>query len=255
VINAAGWVRVDDAEADEAGCFAVNAEGAALLARACAAQGLRFVGFSSDLVFDGRKRRAYVEDDAPAPLNAYGRSKARAEAAVLEAGGAALMIRTAAFFSPFDPHNFAQAVVRSLTARQPFRAAADLVVSPTYTPDLVNATLDLLIDGETGLWHLANEGALTWAEFAVRIGRACGLDERLVVPVPAKVLDWPAARPASVPLASTRGRLMPTLDDAIDRFAAILTSMTAPALGRPKPHPREAEPDESRSFAPSAPLL
>ena len=181
VINAAGWVRVDDAEADEAACHAANAEGPMLLAAACAGRGVALATFSSDLVFDGTKAGAYLEHDAPSPLSAYGRSKAAAEVAVLAAGGAPLVVRTAAFFSPFDPHNFAQAVVRSLTARQPFRAAEDLLISPTYTPDLVNATLDLLIDGEAGVWHLANRGAVSWAEFARRIGRACDLDERLVV--------------------------------------------------------------------------
>ena len=254
VINAAGWVRVDEAEADEAGCYGANAGGSALLAQACAARGLRFVTYSSDLVFDGTKDGPYLEDDRLCALNVYGRSKILAERAVQAAGGQALIIRTAAFFSPFDPHNFAQGVVRSLTAREPFHAAQDLVVSPTYTPDLVNATLDLLIDGETGVWHLANEGALSWAEFAVRIGRACGLDERLVVPRPAAEFGWAAPRPASTPLASRRGRMMPSLGDAIDRFAAVVGGMTVPALSRIKAPPREAIPHEDRSFAPVAEL-
>jgi dTDP-4-dehydrorhamnose reductase len=250
VINAAGWVRVDEAEADEAACRLANTEGPAHLARVCAAEGLRLVTYSSDLVFDGTKGGAYVEDDAPAPLSAYGRSKAEAEAAVLQAGGRPLVVRTAAFFSPFDPHNFAQAVVRELSAGRRFEAARDLVVSPTYTPDLVNGTLDLLVDGETGLWHLANEGALSWAEFAVRVARAAGLDERLVAAVPADALGWPAARPASVALASRRGRMMPSVEDAISRFAHVLAGMQAPVrtrTGRPQLVMR----DEFKSFAPA----
>jgi dTDP-4-dehydrorhamnose reductase len=250
LINAAGWVRVDEAEASEADCYAANAGGAALLAQACAARDLRFVTFSSDLVFDGLKGGAYVETDEASPLSVYGRSKALAETAVLAAGGEPLTVRTAAFFSPFDPHNFAQAVVRSLTARQPFHAADDLVVSPTYTPDMVNAVLDLLVDGETGLWHLASGGAVTWAEFAIRIGRACGLDERLVVPLPSAVLGWAAPRPRAAPLASSRGRMMPDLDDAIGRFAAVVAGMTVPALSRTLAPRRETTADESVSFAP-----
>ena len=250
VINAAGWVRVDAAEADQAGCFAANVGGPALLARACADAGIAMVTYSSDLVFDGTKGEPYVESDAPSPLGAYGRSKAVAEAAVLSAGGRALAIRTAAFFSPYDPHNFAQALVRSLAAGEPFEAAADLVVSPTYTPDLVDATLDLLIDGETGIWHLANPGAVTWAEFAGKLARAVGLDERLVVPVPAARFGWAAPRPASVALASTRGAMMPSLEDAISRFAHVLGPVAHP--------PRTAAPrrtrvldvgEEFRSFA------
>ncbi len=142
--------------------------------------------------------------------------------------------------------------MRSLTAGQPFHAASDLVVSPTYTPDLVNGVLDLLVDGETGVWHLANEGALSWAEFAVRIGRACGLDERLVVPLPAAVLGWPAARPASVALASRRGRMMTSLDDAIHRFAhehALITGQRP--VRRAAGRLGETVRDEVKSFAPT----
>jgi dTDP-4-dehydrorhamnose reductase len=91
-----------------------------------------------------------VESDAPNPLNVYGRSKAEAERRTLAAGGKPLVVRTAAFFSPHDPHNFAAWVVRELSAGRPVRAAEDAVVSPTYVPDLVRAAFDLLIDGETG---------------------------------------------------------------------------------------------------------
>jgi len=222
VINAAGWVRVDEAETERAACLAANGHGAIALARACAERGLPFVGYSSDLVFDGRAGRAYVEGDAPAPLNVYGESKALAERGVLEAGGKALMIRTAAFFSPYDPHNFAAHVVRSLAAGQAMEAADDLVVSPTYVPDLVDATLDLLIDGETGLRHLANAGAVSWADFARRVAQALGLDAAMVIGRPAAAFGWPAARPAHAPLDSERGALMPSLDNAIARYAAML---------------------------------
>ncbi|MDB5426054.1 MAG: dTDP-4-dehydrorhamnose reductase, partial [Phenylobacterium sp.] len=185
VVNAAGWVRVDDAEADPAGCMAANAEGAVRLARACRDRGLPFTGFSSDLVFDGRRDRPYVEGDAPSPLNVYGASKARAEAEILGLGGQALMVRTAAFFSPYDPYNFAAQVLRTLAAGQAFAAADDLVVSPTYVPDLVGAVLDLVLDGETGLRHLANDAAVSWADFARQVAGALDLDAGLVQGVPA----------------------------------------------------------------------
>jgi dTDP-4-dehydrorhamnose reductase len=78
VINAAGWVRVDEAEGARDACFRANADGAALMAEACAERGLRYTVFSSDLVFDGAKNDAYVEEDCPKPLNVYGASKAAA---------------------------------------------------------------------------------------------------------------------------------------------------------------------------------
>ncbi|MDB5418483.1 MAG: dTDP-4-dehydrorhamnose reductase, partial [Phenylobacterium sp.] len=222
VINAAGWVRVDEAEAEAAACVAANAEGAVRLARICAEHDLPFAGFSTDLVFDGSTDRPYVETDAPAPLSIYGASKARAEREILRPGGRALMVRTAAFFSPYDPHNLAAQVVRTLTNGLQFAAAEDLVVSPTYVPDLVEAVLDLFIDGETGLRHLANAGAVSWAEFARRIARAAELDADLVRGVPARSLGWSAARPAYAALGTVRGEIMPTLDHAIARYAAMI---------------------------------
>jgi dTDP-4-dehydrorhamnose reductase len=222
VINAAGWVRVDEAEADAAGCMAANAEGAVRLARAACERGLAFVGFSSDLVFDGTAGRPYVESDPTSPLNVYGASKARAERKILEIGGRALMVRTAAFFSPYDPYNFASHVLRTLTRDEELRAAADLVISPTYVPDLVDAVLDLLLDGETGLRHLANPGAVSWAEFARRLASAVGLDAGLVRDVEATSFGWPARRPAHAPLDTERGVVMPSLENAIARYAAIV---------------------------------
>ncbi len=222
VLNAAGWVRVDEAEADRAACLAANTEGPARLARACHVRGIAFATVSSDLVFDGAAGRAYVESDATRPLNVYGETKALAERAVRRSSPTALVVRTAAFFSPYDPHNFAAHAVRTLAAGRAFEAADDLTISPTYVPDLVAAMLDLLIDGETGVWHLANEGAVTWAAFARQIAEALDLNPDLITPKPSAHFGWPAPRPRFVPLASERGRIMPTLDNAIARYAAVV---------------------------------
>ena len=199
-----------------------NADGAVRLARACAERHLPMVGFSSDLVFDGGQQRPYLETDTPAPLNVYGASKARAETDVLALGGRALMVRTAAFFSPYDPYNFAAQAVRTLAAGRPFLAAGDLVISPTYVPDLVDTVLDLLLDGETGLRHLTNRSAVSWAEFARQLAAALGLDAGLVESVPAARFGWAAVRPAYASLGTGRGQIMPTLDDALGRYAAIM---------------------------------
>lgn len=220
VINAAGWVRVDEAEDEEEACRRANALGHATLAAACAARGAPCIGFSSDLVFDGRARRAYVESDPTAPLSAYGRSKAEAERLALALGEGQLLIRTAAFFSPNDVHNFAVAAVGALARGERFLAAEDHVVSPTYVPHLVDAALDLLIDGASGVWHLSSGEAVTWAGFARRLAEACRLDPGGVEARPGEAFGWRAPRPAFSALASERGVLMPPLAAAIDRFAA-----------------------------------
>lgn len=222
VINAAAYVRVDEAEEDEAACRKVNAEGAAALARACAAMGTRFVGFSSDLVFGGDLGRPYVETDLPGALNVYGRSKADAERRMLAENPAALVIRTAAFFSPHDPYNFAHAAVAAARAGQAFRAARDLFVTPTYVPHLVDTALDLLIDGESGLWHLSNHGRRSWADFACEAVACAGLDPACIEAVPAESLPWRAPRPIDVSLASERGLLMPSLEAALGQYADAL---------------------------------
>jgi dTDP-4-dehydrorhamnose reductase len=225
VVNAAGWVRVDDAEGEEAACFRANAEGAAIVARACAERGIHCTLFSSDLVFDGGQDGAYVEADAVAPLGAYGRSKAAMEATVQRDAPATLVVRTAAFFSPYDEHNFARAVERTLRAGQRF-AAADCVVTPTFVPDLVSAVLDLVIDGEGGVWHLSSGEAVSWVAFARAIAVALGLDPALVETATPEALGWRAPRPAQAALASTRGQL-PGLGKAIERHAAVRLAAAA----------------------------
>lgn len=253
VINAAGWVRVDEAETQASACMEANARGVERLVEQCDARDLPVVGFSSDLVFDGRKGAPYREDDAPHPLSVYGWSKAAAETALRQARRG-LAIRTAAFFSPHDRFNFAHAAVEALSRGQAFAAAADLVISPTHTGDLAEATLDLLIDGETGVRHLASDGEATWAAFARMLARALDLDPELVEDRDWRSLGWAAERPTYAVLASERPGLMPALDAAVSRYAEavkpglrVAPAPMAATVGRG----RRSAAGEVRSFAPS----
>jgi dTDP-4-dehydrorhamnose reductase len=218
VVNAAGYVRVDDAERDVDACLRVNAEGPAILAASCARQGVPLLTFSSDLVFDGACTTPYVESNAVAPLNVYGRSKVEAEVRVLKAHPSALVIRTSAFFGPWDEYNFVTIALRHLSAGQTFVAADDSVVSPTYVPDLVHTTLDLLIDGESGLWHLANKSAIAWAQLARLAASMAGVDASRVEARPTRELGFAAPRPTYSVLGSERGMLLPSLDNAMSRY-------------------------------------
>jgi dTDP-4-dehydrorhamnose reductase len=232
VVNTAGYVRVDEAERDEAACFRENTTGPVTLAAACAARGVGLVTFSSDLVFDGEKGAPYVESDRPNPLGVYGRSKAAAEAGVLDAYPAALVVRTAAFFGPWDDHNAVTMALRDLDAGRAVRAADDAVVSPTYVPDLVHACLDLLVDGESGLWHLAGTSAWTWAELVRRAAEVAGRDPAGIEGCPTSTLGLAAPRPLYSALGSERGWLMPSADDALARYVREATWMAEaePAL-------------------------
>jgi dTDP-4-dehydrorhamnose reductase len=134
VVNTAGYVLVDDAEREPDTCRRVNTDGAAILAHSCQKLGVALLTFSSDLVFDGAVHSPYVESDRVAPLNVYGQSKAEAEVKVLEACPTSLVIRTSAFFGPWDEYNFISVALRTLAAGHTFVAAQDSVVSPTYVP-------------------------------------------------------------------------------------------------------------------------
>jgi dTDP-4-dehydrorhamnose reductase len=255
VVNAAGFTGVDAAEQAPHACLNANAQSVERLAEACDARGVRLVGFSSDLVFDGAARRPYVETDTPNPKNVYGQSKALAEQ-TMAACADALIIRAGAVFSPDDQVNFAHQVVQALSRRQVFAAAGDLTISLSYVYDLVEHTLNLLIDGERGIWHLANGGETTWAGFARSLAVALHLDERRVQSVPAAAFGWAAERPAYSALGSTRGALMPTLDSAIAHYADVvqprLAPVHAPSLQPVRaPNRRRVEPApyEPKSFA------
>ena len=210
VVNAAGFVRVIEAEGRRDECFRANAEGPGHLADACRAKGLPFVTFSSDLVFDGLAGRAYLEPDTAAPSTAYGESKAEGEKRVLASHRDALVIRSSAFFGPWDRYNFLYETLRRLAHGQDAEASPTRIVSPTYVPELVQATLDLLLDEASGLWHVANEGAVSFHDLAREAADRAGLDSRLI--------RLAETEPADTSLSSERGLLLQPLDKALTAF-------------------------------------
>jgi dTDP-4-dehydrorhamnose reductase len=210
VVNAAGYVRVDEAAREQDLCFRANAHGSEAIAQACSRLGLPVVAFSSDRVFDGSLGRPYLESDPVCPSCVYGKSKAEAERRIANAHPGALVIRTSAFFGPWDRANFVYRVLSALHAGQPVEPAEG-IVSPTYVPDLVHATLDLLVDGEQGVWHLANQGMTSWAELAGRAAAEAGLPWRAG---PRAVEEAPPL----TALASERGLILPSLESAVSRY-------------------------------------
>ncbi len=218
VINAAGFCGVDAAELHQAACFRDNVEVPRILAQASAAADVPLLTFSSDLVFNGQTAAPYLEGHEVGPLNVYGQSKALAERAVKSLHERSLIIRTSAFFGPWDESNFLTQTLRRLAHGKPVAAAHRLVVSPTYVPDLVHASLDLLIDGERGTWHLANHGALSWFSFAQLGAELYGYKPDLIQAAEHEDVGWLAPRPTYSALGSERGCLLPSLERALDRF-------------------------------------
>ncbi len=220
IINAAGYVRVDDAEEDKEKCFRENTTGAFNLAIVCKKLGIKLVNFSSDLVFDGEKSSPYLESDEVNPLNVYGVSKVKSEKLVLKEAPASLMIRTSAFFGPWDQYNFLHWVEECLHNNSEIPVANDVYISPTYVPDLVNTTLDLLIDDENGIWHLANKGAISWADLAFLVADRLKYQGLNINSVPASALNLKAARPKYSVLSTEKGHMLPELNHALERYFA-----------------------------------
>lgn len=188
------------------------ARAAEILARASCRRSVPLVTFSSDQVFDGRLGRPYIETDMTTPANEYGAGIVSAERRVTECHPMGMIVRTSPFFGPWNSHNFVHSVLRTLKAGRPVFIAADAQISPTYLPDLVNRTLDLLIDGETGLWHLASDSITSWSELGRKVASRAGLDKSLVRSA--------AHTGINTSLASIRGMALPPLEGALTHYLA-----------------------------------
>ena len=220
VINAAGFNRIDEASEDLERCVTDNTLGPIVLVACCLESEIPLVTFSSDMVFGGDKATPYEEEDQPSPVNLIGASKADAEARIQVINPLAMIVRTGPLFSPWDESNFISSCLRALALRQHFFAPCDLTVSPTYAPHLVEVTLGLLRAEARGIWHLANQGSVTFAEWARLAAEAAGLPTKYLVPVPAAEMDFRARRPKHVPLTSKRGLVLPTTEEAIHCYLA-----------------------------------
>jgi dTDP-4-dehydrorhamnose reductase len=218
VINTAGYVKVDEAETNREECFLLNSLAPQLLSAVCSKHGIRLMTYSSDLVFDGNKQSPYVEMDSVKSLNVYGESKVKGEKAVQKICADALIIRTSSFFGPWDQYNFVYHVMNSLENQCTMSVANNIMISPTYVPDLVNRSLDLFIDEEKGIWHICNDGKLTWYDLAAMVADRMKTNTKNLVATPAEEMNWKAKRPLYSVLESERGGKLPSVDNALERY-------------------------------------
>ena len=210
VVNAAAYTAVDRAETERDAAFRANAEAPAAIARACAALGARLVHYSTDNVFDGQGTRPYREDDATAPLGAYGASKLAGEEAIRASGAHHHILRTAWVYAA-QGRNFMHTMLRLAAERDVLRVVADQVGTPT-SADLIARVTAQLLDGRlpaSGTWHLTASGQTSWHGFAEAIiagAHARGLLPRRtpVEPITTAEFPTPARRPAWSVLDCTR---------------------------------------------------
>jgi dTDP-4-dehydrorhamnose reductase len=204
VINCAAWTDVDRAELDEQRATTVNGAGAGNVARAAAATGAWTLHISSDYVFDGSKRRPYLESDRPAPLSAYGRSKLAGERAMQGAApDAHTVVRTSWLFGS-GGRCFPHTILRLAAERDVLTVVDNQVGSPTFTGHLAPALLELATATRLeGTVHLSGSGECSWFEFAQAVVEAAQLDVE-IKPGRAEDTERPAPRPPYSVLRSER---------------------------------------------------
>jgi len=203
VINCAAFTQVDACESRERDAFLVNGTGAGNLAEAAAAAGALLVHFSTDYVFDGRKRDPYVEEDPPNPESVYGKSKLLGENLVRERAPQHLILRTSWLFGR-NGKNFIRTIVEAARRGDPLRVVDDQKGSPTYSGDLAAQTLRMIDSGCRGTYHVTNGGSCTWHALACNALIWAGLPHVPVEPVPSSEYPRPAPRPANSVLANAR---------------------------------------------------
>jgi dTDP-4-dehydrorhamnose reductase len=183
VVNAGGYTAVDKAEDDAEAALlrAVNVEGPRAVAATCTRLGIPVIHISTDYVFDGSKAQPYVEDDATAPLNSYGRSKLEGEREIAANCATHVILRTSWIYSPFG-HNFVRTMLRLAQTRPELGVVADQFGNPTYAPHLAHAILAIARQFAAapepgrlaGVYHAAGRGDTTWCGFAQEIFRCAG---------------------------------------------------------------------------------
>lgn len=206
VINTAAYTAVDAAEgAGAARAYAVNARGAANLARACATQRAHLIQVSTDYVFAGDATRSHRVDDPTAPRTVYGRSKLAGEQAVLRSAAPAHVVRTAWLYGAHG-RNFVRTMAAQARAAQPVRVVTDQRGNPTWAADLAEGLIALAQAGERipkGVLHCVNTTTATWFELARAVFAEAGADPDLVRPCRSTEYPRPAPRPANSALDTT----------------------------------------------------
>ena len=232
VINTAAYNLVERCEQERELSWAVNATGPETLAKLCAERNVRLVHYGTDYVFDGAKGSAYVESDAPNPLNHYGAGKLAGEQGVLAVLPKHIVLRTSWVFGshPTQTKSYVHSVLRAARAGNNLKTTTDQTSVPTYSEDLARWTLELALKRTGGLFHAVNDEGVsrfdwTWAilEEAVRLKLIS--DKILVEPVTSGFFKSPMRRPKNSVLAN--GKLTALLGEPSGSWRSGLRKMLA----------------------------
>ena len=225
VVHCAAYTNVDKAESAPEVCAAVNGMGTLNMVRAALSVGAKLVFISTDYVFPGTGDQPWKVDDPYGPQNVYGMSKVQGEDAVRSLMTRFFILRTSWVFGK-NGHNFVRTMLRLGAEKKEIRVVNDQIGSPTYTQDLARVICDLLPTEKYGIYHVRNEGYMSWYDFAVMIMDKAALPCR-VLPVPSSEYPTPARRPLNSRLDGSRLAEagiapMPSVEDALTRYLAEL---------------------------------
>lgn len=211
VIHTAAYTDVDGCEKNKDLAYKVNGTGTQNVALACKKCKAVMAYISTDFVFDGEKRRPYLESDKPNPLSIYGKSKLKGERYVSSLLNKYFIIRTSWLFGEHG-RNFVNTILNLAQEKKELKVINDQIGSPTHTKDLAQATehlLNLIQDLESriqdlfGIYHISNSGSCSWYEFAREILRVTSYELR-VKSISSEELDRPAKRPGFSVLNNSR---------------------------------------------------
>ena len=234
VVNCAAFTAVDLAEDHEGDAFAVNAIGAANLARAAARGGARLVHVSTDYVFDGAALDPYPEGGPVAPRSAYGRTKAAGEWAVRALAPDHLVVRAGWLYGAGGAC-FPRTIVRAVAERGAVDVVADQVGQPTWSVDLA-ALVERLVAARVppGVYHGTSSGRASWFEFARAVIVAAGGDPATVRPTTSEAFVRRAPRPAYSVLGhdGLRAVGVEPIGDWRERWSAAAAAVLAGLVGQ-----------------------
>jgi dTDP-4-dehydrorhamnose reductase len=202
IINAAAFTDVDGAETEKADAYAVNTQGAWAVALAAQQCQTKLVYMSTDYVFDGTKKTAYLETDLTNPINYYGQTKLLGEKTVIEHLKHYFIVRTSWLFGKHGK-NFIKTILKLCQEKDVIEVVNDQVGSPTNTKDLSAGIFNLMNSGKFGIFHLTNAGQCSWYEFACEIVKQAGYNTK-VIPISSNKIMRHARRPANSVLDNSK---------------------------------------------------
>jgi dTDP-4-dehydrorhamnose reductase len=196
IINTAAFTNVDKSETEKETAWKINVGGVENIALYSWTIDAQLIHFSTDYIFDG-KNGPYNEEDKPNPIGYYGRTKLASENSIHISGTRYSIIRTNVLYgsSKYGRPDFVKWFIDSLKKGEKVRIVTDQVGNPTYINDLVNAVNKIIEFKKEGIFNIGGREMISRYDFALRIAKYFGLDEKLIVPILTKELNQPAARP------------------------------------------------------------